>query len=48
MSHNCKKYVIALFQVSKHLGHLKAIQNFTIKKGKLYGAELCQAQTLVG
>ena len=34
VGHNWGKYCIGLFHVSEHLGHFKAIQNFTRKKGK--------------
>ena len=33
VGHNWGKYSIGLFNVSEHLGHFKAIQNFTKKTG---------------
>ena len=34
--HNWEQYFIGLFHVSEHLGHFRAIQNFTRTNGKQF------------
>ena len=36
LGHNWEKYFIGLFHVSEHLGHFKAITNFTRKTGNSF------------